>query len=754
MSFPRNAVSLAGLVASCFASMAFADSGTPPDNGHGHDRRLQQAPMPHQRQTLPPSAEQSRYNLPVSKKPRHDLMPRQLRSSAETLAATPECKDMAKLASYSGAALAEYVATLPDYECTYPLFSLSPAQAAVVYSSANMNAVSSRLTQEAAGYNASNMKLVNLVLYLRAGYYLAGSGAISTPSAAFTGALRAPIKQLIEGGALYQPNAVADSTAMETLKLVTNMHDELYFLPSVKSAVTRFTNRSGYPGAAEALKQNSAGGGLTGALTVLFYAHSRPGGAELLQGDLSYATALNNFVTGNKAALLGSSAAYQLNDAASEAFRFMQYAALKAAVKPMVLNTLNTSSMSGADSGLWLAAASAVKYYDNANCAQYGTCNYEQTLADTVLKFNRQCSPTLRLRAQEMTDAQMQEVCAALQQEEGYAHAMLQTNRTPVGSDNNSALELVVFDDYSNYSKYAGIIYDIGTDNGGMYLEGNPALAGNQARFIAHEASWLRPAFKVWNLEHEYVHYLDGRYDMHGDFAASTAVPTVWWIEGIGEYLSLKNNNQVAIDMAKTRTYRLSEVFGNTYSMADYTNRAYRWGYMATRFMMEKHRPDIDSMLAKFRIGDYTRYQTAIGQIGTSYDNEFAAWVDTATTAGEPPLPNDDPGASLPACASSTNLGKNCAVRNLASSYRSYFTLMVPAGAKNLKLATRNGTGDVNMYLALDRWPTPASYDQGSAKAGNAEDVALASPVAGRWYYITLDAKQPFSGVSLSVMYE
>jgi microbial collagenase len=743
---------MAALIASCCASAA--------DTNDGEHARLRQAPMPHARQSLPPSAEQSRYNLPVSKKPRHDLMPRQLRSSAPadaafaTLAATPECKDMAKLATYSGAALAEYLAGLPDYECTYGLFSLGAQQAAVIYSPANMSAVASRLTQEAAGYNASNMKLVNLVLYLRAGYYLAGAGTMPEPAAALAASLRAPIRQLAEGGALYQANAAADSTAMETFKLITNMHDELYYLPTVKGVVARFTNRSGYPNAADALKQNSAAGGLTGALTVLFYAHGRPGGADLLKADLSYATTLNTFVAANKAALLGSSAAYQLTDAAGEAFRFMQYAALKAGVKPMVLNTLQGSSMTGADSGLWLAAASAVKYYDNAACAEYGTCNYEQQLADTVLKFSRQCSPSLRLRAQDMSEAQMTEVCAALQQEEGYAHAMLQTGRTPVASDNNSALELVVFDDYSNYSKYAGIIYDIGTDNGGMYLEGNPAQAGNQARFIAHEASWLRPAFKVWNLEHEYVHYLDGRYNMYGDFGASTAVPTVWWIEGIAEYLSLKNNNQVAIDMARTRAYRLSEIFGNTYSMGDYTNRAYRWGYMATRFMMEKHRADVDGMLAKFRLGDYARYQTAISQIGTAYDNEFAAWADSATTAGEPPMPNDDPGAKLPDCASSTNLGKNCTVRNLASSYRSYFTLMLPAGAKNLKLATRNGSGDVNMYLALDRWPTPSSYDQASAKAGNAEDIALSSPAAVRWYYITLDAKQPFSGVSLSVMYE
>lgn len=726
-------------------------------DNHAHHGRLTQPPMPRERQTLPPSDDQVRYNLSPTQKPRTDLLPRnQSAKQASTLAATPDCKDMNKMATYSGSALADYLVSLPDYECTYPLFSVTGAQANTIFSAANMNAVVSRVTQLQPGYNATNMALVNLVLYLRAGYYVASSGTIPEPAASLKTSLRLPLARLIEGSALYQHNAAASTTAAEVLRLVTNMHDEAYFLPSMKTVITRFTNRSGYPTAVEALKNYSASGGLTGALTVLFRAHSDPAGVQLLQNDISYANALNAFIVNNKSALLGTGFAYQLNDAANENFRFMQYANLKPAVKVQVKNTLATSTMSGADSDLWLAAADAVKYYDNANCAEYGTCNYEKTLADTILKFSKQCSPTLKLRAQEMTEAQMQEVCSTLATQETFAHAMLKTNRTPVAQDNNTALELVVFDDYTNYNKYAGRLYNISTDNGGMYLEGDPAAAGNQARFIAHEASWLRPTFKVWNLEHEYVHYLDGRFDMYGDFTLGTSVPTVWWIEGIGEYLSLKNNNQPAIDMARTRTYKLSDIFKNTYSMSDYQNRAYRWGYMATRFMMEKHRADVDNILGKFRIGDYARYQTFINQIGTAYDAEFAAWADTATTAGEPTLPNDDPGANLPNCASNTQLGKNCVIRNIgnASGYRSYFTLMLPAGAKNLKLATRNGTGDVDLYVAADRWPVPGNTDYSSVKAGNAEDVAVASPVTGRWYYVTLDAKGPYSGVSLSATYE
>src|SRR4029453_16735836 len=106
----------------------------------------------------------------------------------------------------------------------------------------------------------------------------------------------------------------------------------------------------------------------------------------------------------------------------------------------------------------------------------------------------------------------------------------------------------------------------------------------------------------------------------------------------------------------RTGTYKLSQIFGNTYSMSDYTNRAYRWGYMATRFMVEKHRADVDAVVGKFRVGDYDGYQNYMAYIGARYDSEFAAWANTASTAGEPPLPV----VSLPACPSSSQLGKNC----------------------------------------------------------------------------------------------
>lgn len=772
MSLTREMPWLAVMVATALASIAQAAptvATKAPDFTPQEGTTLKQLPMPHIRQKLPPTQEEQQYLLPPTHKVRTDLMtPAQLKTykkqaaqqtsrSIKPQATTPDCQDMNKLASYSGSALADYIVNLPDYECHYGLFSLSASQAATIYSPSNFAAVASRFVTEAGNYNASNMALVNLLIYLRAGYYLADGGTISAPSSSLVTTLRPAIKQLIDGTTLYKANPAGPSTANETMTLITNMHDEANYLPDVKAIIQRYTNTSANPNASAALANDTTAGAFTGALTVMFYAHSRTDAQSTVQNDTSYPTALYNFVVNDKAALINGYYAYELSDALNEALRFMQYPAQFSTVQPMVKNILATTSMTGTDSSLWLDAAQAVSFYDSANCSAYGTCNYQTTLANALLTHNYTCSPTIRIRSQELTTDQLQQSCSLVQAEETYFHQMLQTKSVPVKDDGDTSLEIVVWDDDANYVKYAGPIFGIDTNNGGIYLEGEPNQAGNQSRFIAYEADWLRPVFQVWNLQHEYIHYLDGRFDMYGDFATGTSQPTVWWIEGLAEYLSKRNDNQDAIDAAKKGTYKLSQIFQNTYDMADYVNRAYSWGYMAVRFMNERHRADIDAILPKFRAGDYAGYEAYMQQIGTRYDSEFAAWVQAATTAGQPPLPGSGStgNPTLPTCTGSTSyLGKGCSINNFASNSQSYAYIMLPAGAKNLKLWTSGGSGDVDLYVANNRYPSTTSYDVASATTGNNETVSIPSPVAGRWYYIMMKAKQPFSGVSINATYD
>ena len=229
-----------------------------------------------------------------------------------------------------------------------------------------------------------------------------------------------------------------------------------------------------------------------------------------------------------------------------------------------------------------------------------------------------------------MTSSQLAETCSTVAGQESYFHSKVASGKVPVANDNNTQLEMVVYASSKDYSTYAGATYGIDTNNGGMYLEGNPAAAGNQARFIAYQAEWLLPKFEIWNLTHEYVHYLDGRFNMYGDFAASTSGNSIWWIEGFAEYMSYGYRN-LSYDAAKTQaaagTYALSTIFRNDYNSGQ--TRVYNWGYLAARYMFEKQRPKVSSILGYFRPGNYAGYSSymAGSSIGSSMDADFRNWL-------------------------------------------------------------------------------------------------------------------------------
>ncbi|KVC98195.1 collagenase [Burkholderia ubonensis] len=605
--------------------------------------REKQARMPRLPQDLPPLPEQAEYNLPLSKQDRASLLDstqsRQSSTRSKRNISGSDCRDMAVIAQHRAAALADYIANLPDYECHYGLFSIDSSLATQIFSAQNVHAVAGRFVQELPRYDASNLGLVNLLIYLRAAYYQYEVSGLRDPIPDLAVTLRPYIRRSLMSDALSRENPRAPSTSNELMKLITNMKDEAYYLPALKDRIQRYTTSAANPQAAEPLRQPGAAGAFTGLLTVFFYAHQRRDARVALEADASFPEALDRFVTANRAVLSNARDVHLLADAARETYRFLRYPAQKPRVKRMIQDLLAATSMTGDGNELWLAAAEAVEYGDPGRCADYGICDFKNRLIDAVLPRRFACNAQVRILAQAIPPARLRPICTAVAQQENYFHRMMKTGRRPVAGDRNDTLELVVFEDYRNYRKYASVIYGINTDNGGMYLEGDPSAPDNQARLITHEASWLRPRFKVWNLEHEFTHYLDGRHDMAGDFAASTAKPTVWWIEGIAEYLSKRNDNQEAIDAVRTGTYRLADVLTTRYTSNDYVALAYRWGYMATRFMFERHRTDVDAIVSRFRAGDYGGYERYIAYIGRRYDDEFDDWVRNATIANEPPLP-------------------------------------------------------------------------------------------------------------------
>jgi len=360
---------------------------------------------------------------------------------------------------------------------------------------------------------------------------------------------------------------------------------------------------------------------------------------------------------------------------------------------------------------------------------------------ENILPQTHTCSSTLKFRAQDMTQAQFDDSCAQVGTEEGYFHSRLETNELPVSNDSNEDLLMVIFDDYNQYNRYGSRLYGINTNNGGMYIEGDATDSANQAAFYAHEADWLRPEFQIWNLKHEYVHYLDGRFNLKGNFSDYPS-STVWWSEGLGEYISLEDNNPEAVNLVNVNgaNRTLSNVFNTSYNNT--SDEIYRWGYLGVRFMFENHMDDIRTQRITQRSSDWTTYQSNLNSWGDTYEQEWQSWL--VALAGGTTDPIDPPTEPTNDVLLDTTV--NGAVGSWA-----YFEVS-PQAAGSLTITITGGTGDADLYVKSGSQPNQNDYECRPYIGGNEESCQITVP-AVQTYHIGLYGYSAFDNVSLTATY-
>ncbi len=114
-------------------------------------------------------------------------------------------------------------------------------------------------------------------------------------------------------------------------------------------------------------------------------------------------------------------------------------------------------------------------------------------------------------------------------------------------------------------------------------------------------------------------------------------------------------------------------------------------------------------------------------------------------------------GTNLPECNSRSTLSNGCKISNLAMNVVSgsnWINVWIPAGAKNLVLSSRGGSGNADMYVSSINWPTPSSYQLRSTNSGNTESVSISAANGGSWYYINLLAVTAYSGLSVQAVWQ
>ncbi|WP_196139304.1 M9 family metallopeptidase [Aliikangiella sp. G2MR2-5] len=645
-------------------------------------------------------------------------------------------------ASKSGQALVDHILN-SDGSCINDLYDAN-ATSFAAFSSIKMITVANAAANMASGYSAANgpNNINNLYYFLRTGYYheYYSSDQVGPYGSDVQNAIRAALDNFVNNADFYNSSDQHGKNIQDAIVLIDSAGENSRYLPVVKQWLSRWDQTyasSWYIRAS-----------VNGIFTVLFRGHYQTDFQNATANDTLLIQQLGAFARSDW--MLSSDALYLQENAAGELARFLQYsnAPIYPTVKAEVQAVLNRYDMNGTGKSVWLRVADVVDGF--GQCAEFGICGFKSELEAQVLSLNHTCSATLKMRAEDMTSAQFADSCDKLSTQETFFHAMLQTGQNPVADDLNADLEMVIFNNSSSYKAHAGLFFGISTDNGGMYLEGDPTNANNQARFIAYEAEWMLPEFHIWNLTHEYVHYLDGRFNLYGDFgAAKTGThKTVWWIEGLAEYISKQNRNDDAINLARTKQFSLSEIFSNNYNSGQ--DRVYRWGYLAVRFMFEKHHNDVVQLLDYFRAGDYDAYLNRINTIGTSYDAEWNSWLDNVQSTDVGPTP---PGDGTPG---QTELTNGVAVSGLSAAANGedlIFYIDLPDGATNLSVKISGGSGDADLYVKQGDVPTDSSYDCRPYRSGNSESCDVSAPTNGRWF-VRLKAYSAYSGVTLSASFD
>ena len=602
-------------------------------------------------------------------------------------------------------------------DCIGELFEIGATTAELVFRTNTLNAVISEAQTKARNYRGNGDEdLASLYYFVRGAYYVDSQYSSFNINASVVDDAGDAIEAFVDNSRFKDANDEHANLLYNALVLIDSIGEHARFYPVIKDWLSSWDQSY----------QNVEDMDLVIATVLYLLRREFSYNEHLLLNDPDVIHALEDFLDNDW--MLGT----DMEDEMAEGAALLGYFTtlewygsdnhIESTVDAALNRLFSRYSPTGSGKSLWGNAAGEALYW--GDCSKYtDVCDYETVFVEPLLKDVYYCddffnnNSNTRFRAQDMTTSQARETCELLDAE--LTRFSDRFGTTVVKNDHSDTLDMVVFDSKADYQLYSTAIFGNSTNNGGIFLEGSPEVVGNEARFITYEYEDSDdPGFKIKNVEHEYVHYLDGRINKYGGF--STASPsnggnTVWWSEGLAEYVAWQDNSPYAPEAMMDGYHTLSEVFKTDYN--DSVAQIYDWSYAASRFMKECHGSDVDIMLENLRSGDYGRYLRYLEKIGTSYNDEFDRWTP-GLAANEPAsqtsracdgTSTSDSGTSL--SPQTVQSGDSVSV-SLSEAEETLFRIAVPGNAPEaINVSVGNEDGDVDIYVLADEAAYIGGYD-------------------------------------------
>jgi len=593
-----------------------------------------------------------------------------------------------------------------------------------LYSEEKLQTVNKHLYQKVSQYTGDATQateIANLVEYVRAAYYVRFGlkAELGNYSDQLSKAFAKTVNQF-----LANPYATEIALPEQTNALygMTYMVASIKQLPMTMKPMLSLLNT---------LERNNANSsqyveGLNNLFRAMHGHVRRAPFQTMLKQHPEYIDQLHQFIINNEW-VLNTPADILLSNAARELGRLLTSPDEKVKQKVMTIldDLLIRYPLGGKSDSIWIGIVEMLNHYAPEKAKALNLTTAKADLEKIVLPITFNCEGPAIIRAQKMTQQQAQASCDMLNDKETDFHQVVNSGYNPISNDLNDSVEVVVFNTNSNYITYSNFLFGNTTNNGGQYLEGKPSREDNQARFIAYRNEYA-DNFSVLNLEHEYVHYLDGRFNLQGGFNDNLREGhIVWWIEGFAEYMTYKKDYTSANDQAEQQTYRLSEIFASTYSH-DQT-RIYSWGYLAVRFMFERHPENIQPLLNMARQGHYKEWAATVKSLGPVYDQEFSKWLEE--------IAEENKQAKISAQKAQTvQLTPNTSVTLNVEQYREkLFYIDIPENTTTFSVSI-SGNGDADLHASYERVAHYYDYDISNATVDSNETITFDEPKSGRYY--------------------
>ena len=164
------------------------------------------------------------------------------------------------------------------------------------------------------------------------------------------------------------------------------------------------------------------------------------------------------------------------------------------------------------------------------------------------------------IRAQTLTDKQKNFVCDRLAMtQKRFKSAWRSIDPdivTPIEKDLNIRVIAELFSSMKSFTTWMSYLQDSSNNSGVFHEESPEDPKSPRAAFRTFNGiHWTSGLTHYWNLEHEFAHYLDGRYIKKGNYSTTSKHNVSWWSEGLAQYFGFWNGPERLFATAHSTLY-------------------------------------------------------------------------------------------------------------------------------------------------------------------------------------------------------